>query len=156
MPASKPGIFPGYRLEPGGQWKADFYVADLEDFRNGFTRPSVHQVKRIWRNREERYVFLMLAAYERLTREVQLLDTGVGKGLPKADASSGPDDQPNAIDPGPDPSDEAGSGPTTDLKEIIGFETKNPSLGIDTTLMLDLQEACPRLGRLSCDSFEIL
>ena len=72
---SKPGIFLGYRLEPGGQWKGDYYVADLEHFRNGFSRPSVHQVKRIWRNPEEGYVFPMLAAYERLTREVQLLDT---------------------------------------------------------------------------------
>ena len=43
-PVSKPGIFLGYRLEPGGQWKGDYYVADLEHFRNGFSRPSVHSV----------------------------------------------------------------------------------------------------------------
>ena len=59
-PVSKPGIFLGYRLEPGGQWKGDYYVdADLEHFRNGFTRPSVYQVKRIWRNPEEGYMFPM-------------------------------------------------------------------------------------------------
>ena len=96
-PVSKPGIFLGYRLEPGGQWKGDYYVADLEHFRNGFSRPSVHQVKRIWRNPEEGYVFPMLAAYERLSREVQLLDTGEGKGLPKADAPTEPDDQLNTV-----------------------------------------------------------
>ena len=43
----------------------------------------------------------MLAAYERLTREVQLLDTGEGKGLPKADAPAEPDNQLGADDPGP-------------------------------------------------------
>ena len=95
-------FFLGYRLEPGGQWKGDYYVADLEHFRNGFSRPSVHQVKRIWRNPEEGYVFPMLAAYERLTREVQLLDTGEGKGLPKADAPTEPDVQLNAVGPGSD------------------------------------------------------
>ena len=40
----------------------------------------------------------MLAAYERLTREVQLLDTGEGKGLPKADAPAEPDNQLGADD----------------------------------------------------------
>ena len=93
---SKPGIFLGYRLEPGGQWKGDYYVADLEHFRNGFSRASVHQVKG--------YVFPMLAAYERLTREVQLLDTGEGKGLPKADSPAEPDNQLGADDTNPDAS----------------------------------------------------
>ena len=101
-PVSKPGIFLGYRLEPGGQWKGDYYVADLE-----FSRCSVHQVKRIWRNSGEGYVFPMLAAYERLTREVQLLNTGQGKGLPKADAPAEPDNQLGADDPDPgQPSDD--------------------------------------------------
>ena len=29
-PSSKPGLFLGYRLEPGGLWKGDYLVADLE------------------------------------------------------------------------------------------------------------------------------
>ena len=29
-PVAKPGVFLGYRLEPGGKWKGDCYVADLE------------------------------------------------------------------------------------------------------------------------------
>ena len=45
----------------------------------------------------------MLAAYERLTREVQLLDTGEGKGLPKADAPAEPNNQLGADDPGSGP-----------------------------------------------------
>ena len=113
-PVSKPGIFLGYRLEPGGQWKGDYYVADLEHFRNGFSRPSVHQVKRIWRNPEEGYVFPMLAAYERLTREVQLLDTGEGKGLPKADAPTEPDDQLNTVGPDSDHPNDDSSDPAVD------------------------------------------
>ena len=34
-PVAKPGVFLGYRLEPGGKWKGDYYVADLEHFQAG-------------------------------------------------------------------------------------------------------------------------
>ena len=56
----------------------------------------------------------MLAAYERLTREVQLLDTGEGKGLPKADAPAEPDVQLNAVDPGSDLPKDDSSDPAVD------------------------------------------
>ena len=49
-PSSKPGLFLGYRLEPGGLWKGDCLVADLEQ---GLRKPSIHQVKRIWKNPEK-------------------------------------------------------------------------------------------------------
>ena len=137
-PVSKPGIFLGYRLEPGGQWKGDYYVADLEHFRNGFSRPSVHQVKRIWRNPEEGYVFPMLAAYERLTREVQLLDTGEGKGLPKADAPIEPDDQLSADGPGSDHPKGDSSDPAVDSEAPadVPERVKSPNPGTDTMSML--------------------
>ena len=56
----------------------------------------------------------MLAAYERLTREVQLLDTGEGKGLPKADAPAEPDNKLDAVDPGLDQPSDDNSDPTAD------------------------------------------
>ena len=62
-PSSKPGLFLGYRLEPGGLWKGDYLVADLEHIQRGLRKPSIHQVKRIWwyvrdrlRNYSGRYV----------------------------------------------------------------------------------------------------
>ena len=55
-PSSKPGLFLGYRLEPGGLWKGDYLVADLEHIQRGLRKPSIHQVKRIWKNHEEPYV----------------------------------------------------------------------------------------------------
>ena len=45
-PSSKPGLFLGYRLEPGGLWKGDYLVADLEHIQRGLRKPSIHQVKR--------------------------------------------------------------------------------------------------------------
>ena len=69
-PVAKPGIFLGYRLEPGGVWKGDYYVADLEHFQAGYTKPSVHQVKQIYHNSDEPFVFPMLKPYELRTREV--------------------------------------------------------------------------------------
>ena len=52
-PSSKPGLFLGYRLEPGGVWKGDYLVADLEHIQKSLRKPSIHQVKRIWKNPEE-------------------------------------------------------------------------------------------------------
>ena len=45
-PSSKPGLFLGYRLEPGGLWKGDYLVADLEHIKGVsgsqvYTRSSV-------------------------------------------------------------------------------------------------------------------
>ena len=57
----------------------------------------------------------MLAAYERLSREVQLLDTGEGKGLPKADAPIEPDNQLSA-DGSDHPKDDS-SDPAADVPE---------------------------------------
>ena len=57
-PVAKPGVFLGYRFEPGGKWKGDYYVADLEHFQAGVVRPSIHQVKQIYHNAEEPSFFL--------------------------------------------------------------------------------------------------
>ena len=70
-PSSKPGLFLGYRLEPGGLWKGDYLVADLEHIQRGLRKPSIHQVKRIWKNPEEPYVFPMLASYDARTRTIR-------------------------------------------------------------------------------------
>ena len=70
-PSSKPGLFLGYRLEPGGLWNGDYLVADLEHIQIGLRRPSIHQVKRIWKNPEEPYVFPMLASYDARTRTIR-------------------------------------------------------------------------------------
>ena len=40
-PVAKPGVFLAYRFEPGGKWKGDDYVADLEHFQAGVVRPSI-------------------------------------------------------------------------------------------------------------------
>ena len=70
-PSSKPGLFLGYRLEPGGLWKGDYLVADLEHIQQGLRKPSVHQVKRIWKDPEEPYAFPMLASYDARTRTIR-------------------------------------------------------------------------------------
>ena len=70
-PSSKPGLFLGYRLEPGGLWKGDYLVADLEHIQRGLRKPSIHQVKRIWKNPEKPYVFPMLASYDARTRTIR-------------------------------------------------------------------------------------
>ena len=70
-PSSKPGLFLGYRLEPGGLWKGDYLVADLEHIQRGLRKPSIHQIKRIWKNPEEPYVFPMLASYDARTRTIR-------------------------------------------------------------------------------------
>ena len=69
-PVAKPGVFLGYRFEPGGKWKGDYYVADLEHFQAGVVRPSIHQVKQIYHDAEEPFVFPLLKAYEARTREI--------------------------------------------------------------------------------------
>ena len=94
-PVAKPCVFLGYRFEPGGKWKGDYYVADLEHFQAGVVRPSIHQVKQIYHNAEEPYVFPLLKAYEARTREIasykhdRLLNSESigGKNLPGEDKS---------------------------------------------------------------------
>ena len=41
-PSSKLGLFLGYRVEPGGLWKGDYLVADLEHIQRGLRKPSIH------------------------------------------------------------------------------------------------------------------
>ena len=94
-PVAKPGVFLGYRFEPGGKWKGDCYVADLEHFQAGVVRPSIHQVKQIYHDAEEPFVFPLLKAYEARTREIasykhdRLSDPDhlSGKILPREDES---------------------------------------------------------------------
>ena len=94
-PVAKPGVFLGYRFEPGGKWKGDYYVADLEHFQAGVVRPSIHQVKQIYHNAEEPFVFPLLKAYEARTREIASYkhdrlsdpDHPSGKILPREDES---------------------------------------------------------------------
>ena len=52
-------------------WKGDYLVADLEHIQRGLRKPSIHQVKRIWKNPEEPYVFPMLASYDARTRTIR-------------------------------------------------------------------------------------
>ena len=94
-PVAKPGVFLTYRFEPGGKWKGDYYVADLEHFQAGVVRPSIHQVKQIYHDAEEPFVFPLLKAYEARTREIasykhdRLSDPDhlSGKILPREDES---------------------------------------------------------------------
>ena len=75
-PVSKPGIFLGYRFSG----KATTTLPTLNTSGTGFPDPVFTKSREF--GGTEGYAFPMLAAYERLTREVQLLDTGEGKGLP--------------------------------------------------------------------------
>ena len=45
-PDAIPGVFLGYFLLPGGRWKGDYLVADLDDFRNG-KHVHVQRVKEV-------------------------------------------------------------------------------------------------------------
>ena len=115
----------------------------------------------------------MLAAYERLTREVQLLDTGEGKGLPNADASAEPDNQLDAFDPGTDQPSDANSDPAADPEAPADVPERDhwvhdeePKSCADIMSMLGkpssgmihlhcLQEARPKRMWMTIESFKV-
>ena len=66
-PTSRPGVFLGYHCEVGSEWKGDYVVADLEDFKQNINKPSVQQVKRIYLAPSEKYTFPLLPIYEKRT-----------------------------------------------------------------------------------------
>ena len=73
-PTSRPGVFLGYHCEVGSEWKGDYVVADLEDFKQNINKPSVQQVKRIFLAPSEKYTFPLLPIYEKRTRSLCLDD----------------------------------------------------------------------------------
>ena len=73
-PTSRPGVFLGYHCEVGSKWKGDYVVADLENFKQNISKPSVQQVKRIYLAPSEKYTFPLLPIYEKRTRSLCLDD----------------------------------------------------------------------------------
>ena len=67
-------MFLGYHCEVGSEWKGDYVVADLEDFKQNINKPSVQQVKRIYLAPSEKYTFPLLPIYEKRTRSLCLDD----------------------------------------------------------------------------------
>ena len=48
---SKQGIFLGYHHEMGSKWNGDYLVADLEDFKQNATRPSIFPIRTVYEKR---------------------------------------------------------------------------------------------------------
>ena len=135
----------GYRLEPGGLWKGDYLVADLEHMQRGLRKPSIHQIKRIFKNNQEPYVFPMLTSYDAWTRTIR--DDRRPDLKPKRrigdefDFDEGPDEDDDDGQP-----DEGGANPRepfeTRLSEkvvmyasqITGSDTTRTAPGIASTL----------------------
>ena len=80
-PTSSAGIFLGYALESGAKWRGNYIVANLADFRKGKARPRIQEVKRIYHNPDEGYIFPLKPLYDIKTRVVKA----------RAEAGAGPD-----------------------------------------------------------------
>ena len=56
-----PGVFIGYRIQPGGLWSGDYLVADLAPFREDCdvakSKVKIHRIKEVLRNRSGLYDF---------------------------------------------------------------------------------------------------
>ena len=61
-------MFLGHRLSPGGEWKGDYYVANLSDLRSGKRLPRIQRVRSIIADNAGGWIFPMKDLYDFVQR----------------------------------------------------------------------------------------
>ena len=132
-----PGVFLGYHLEPGGKWKGDYIVANLQDFRAAKTKPAVLRVRKLFFSRNYGCVFPLKPLYDLKRRTIEAKEdpSFLFEGIEINDPNIGDDDHPIAprSRPRANPVDEGGDDVVEDEEaaEVEAYATSISDLEVN-------------------------